>query len=104
VTYPPRRVCPECRSTEQTPIALSKTGTVVTSTVVHVPPTDFAMEAPYAMAIVETPEKVRLMTQLADCDPAEVRPGLEVSLEFRRIRREGKAGILCYGYKAVPAK
>jgi hypothetical protein len=28
---------------------------------------------------------------------------MDVSLEFRRIRREGHGGILCYGYKAVPA-
>ena len=37
-----------------------------------------------------------------DCDPDEVLPGLEVALEFRKIRREGHSGILCYGHKAVP--
>jgi uncharacterized OB-fold protein len=42
------------------------------------------------------------MTQVVDCDPAEVVPGMEVDLEFRRIRREGHGGILCYGHKAVP--
>jgi hypothetical protein len=26
-----------------------------------------------------------------------------VDLEFRLIRREGHGGILCYGYKGVPA-
>jgi len=71
--------------------------------VIHVPPDDLQMEAPYAMAIVETPEGARLTVQVADCDVAEVRPGMQVSLEFRRIRREGHGGILCYGYKAVPA-
>jgi ribosomal protein L25 (general stress protein Ctc) len=29
---------------------------------------------------------------------------MEVALEFRRIRREGKSGILCYGHKAVPVR
>jgi uncharacterized OB-fold protein len=77
---------------------------VITSTVIHVAPTAFAMEAPYAMAVVETPEGARLMAQVADCDPGSVRPGMEVSLEFRRIRREGRGGILCYGHKAVPAR
>jgi uncharacterized OB-fold protein len=42
------------------------------------------------------------MVQVVDCDPATVRPGTEVTLEFRRIRREGRSGILCYGHKAVP--
>lgn len=103
VTYPPRRVCPECRKDAPQRTTLSRRGTVVTSTVIHVAPSDFAMQAPYAMAVVETPERVRLMVQVADCDPATVKPGMEVSLEFRRIRAEGHGGILCYGYKGVPA-
>jgi len=81
---------------------LTRKGKVVTSTVIHVSPTEFQMEAPYAMAIVETPEGARLMVQVVDCDPAEVMPGTEVTLEFRLIRREGHGGILCYGHKAVP--
>lgn len=103
VVYPARRVCPECRATEWEPIRLSPRGKVVTCTVIHVAPEQFGMEAPYAMAVVETPEGARLMTQVADCDPSEVAPGMEVSLEFRRVRREGQGGILCYGHKAVPA-
>lgn len=102
VTYPARRVCPQCRGTAMEPVRLSWKGKVVTSTVVQVAPTEFAMEAPYAVAVVETPEGARLMTQVVDCDPASVQPGTDVSLVFRRIRREGHGGILCYGVKAVP--
>lgn len=103
VAYPARRICPHCRGREIEVVALSRRGTVVTSTVIHVAPQDLQMEAPYAMAIIETPEGARLMTQVVDCDPAEVGPGTPVELEFRRIRREGTSGILCYGHKAVPA-
>ena len=103
LSYPSRRVCPKCGSTESETKTLSLTGKVVTSTVIHVSPTDLAMEAPYAMAIVETPEKARLTVQVADCDPDSVQPGMDVRLEFRRIRKEGHSGILCYGYKGVPA-
>ena len=103
VTYPIRRVCPSCRGTEWETITLSRSGTVVTSTVIHVAPDEFMMEAPYAMAIIETPEGARMMTQVVDCDPADVGPGMEVSLEFRLIRKEGHGGILCYGHKAVPS-
>jgi len=102
IAFPPRRVCPDCRGQDVERAVLSRKGKVVTSTVVHVAPSDLALEAPFAMALVETPEKARLMLQVVDCDPSTVRPGMEVSLEFRRIRREGAAGILCYGYKAVP--
>ncbi len=102
VSYPVRPVCPACRDKGLERVVLSRTGKVVTSTVIHVPPTDFDTQAPYAVAIVETPEGARLMTQIADCDPAKVGPGMNVSLEFRRIRREGHGGILCYGYKGTP--
>ena len=103
VIYPVRRVCPECRGARFEALALSPRGKVVTATVVHVAPTEFQMEAPYAMAIVETPERARLMVQVVDCEPEEVQPGLDVTLEFRLVRREGAGGILCYGHKAVPA-
>ena len=102
VLYPARKVCPACQGKDFTPTALSRRGKVVVSTVVHVPPDDFAMQAPYAVAVIETPESARLMVQIVDCDPATVHAGMEVALEFRRIRKEGHGGILCYGYKGVP--
>jgi hypothetical protein len=104
VSYPARRVCPGCRGADFEKTALSRRGKVVTSTVLSVAPDDFAMQAPYAIAVVETPEGARLMAQIVDCDLAAVKPGMEVALEFRRIRREGHGGILCYGYKGVPAR
>lgn len=103
VTFPRRRVCPACRGTTWEATTLSWKGKVITSTVVQVAPTEFQMEAPYAVAVVETPEGARLMTQVVDCDPATVQPGTEVALVFRLLRKEGRGGILCYGFKAVPA-
>jgi uncharacterized OB-fold protein len=104
VAYPARRFCAGCRGESFEPIALSPRGRVVTSTVIHTPAPEFQMEAPFAMAIVETPEGARLMVQVTDCEPGEAEPGAEVALEFRRIRREGRGGILCYGHKAVPVR
>jgi uncharacterized OB-fold protein len=102
VVFPARHICPSCRGDDVERVRLSRRGKVITSTVIHVPPGDFLMEAPYAMALVETPEGARLMTQVVDCDPSSVLPGVEVNLEFRLIRKEGHGGILCYGHKAVP--
>jgi len=102
VVYPARRICPACRGEEFEHLALSRRAKVVTATVIHVPPGDLGMEAPFAMAVLETPEGARLMAQVVDCEPSAVEPGMEVSLEFRLIRREGASGILCYGHKGVP--
>jgi uncharacterized protein len=104
VSLPKRRVCPECRGSGMKPVRLARSGVVITSTVIRVPPDEFIPESPYAMAIVRTPEGARLMVQVVDCEPAEVVPGMEVSLEFRKIRREGHGGILCYGPKGVPVR
>jgi uncharacterized OB-fold protein len=103
VIFPARRICPGCRGKELEKTMLSWKGRVVTSTVVQVAPTEFQMEAPYAVALVETPEGARLMAQVVDCDPSVVQPGMEVSLVFRLLRKEGHGGILCYGFKGVPA-
>jgi uncharacterized OB-fold protein len=102
VSFPARRVCPACHGRDWEKTHLSWKGKVITSTVVQVAPSEFAMEAPYAMAVVETPEGARLMTQVVDCDAGSVAPGMDVTLVFRRLRREGHSGILCYGFKAVP--
>jgi len=102
LVFPKREVCPKCRGTEFETTHLSRRGKVITSTVIHVPPSDFLFQAPYAVAIVETPEGARMMAQVVDCDPAKVLPGMDVALEFRLLRKEGRAGILCYGHKGVP--
>jgi len=102
VSFPARRFCPDCRGEDMEDTTLSRCGRVITSTVVRVAPDDFVMEAPYAVALLETPEGARLMAQVVDCDPESVLPGMEVSLEFRLIRKEGQAGIRCYGHKGVP--
>jgi uncharacterized OB-fold protein len=70
--------------------------------VVNVSPDDFMMEAPYVMAVLESPEGARFMAQIVDCEPSNVKPGTDVELEFRLIRKEGHSGILCYGHKGVP--
>jgi len=103
VSYPPRPVCPACRGQDFATVNLTPSGTVMTSTVIHVPPDEFLNEAPYAMAVVETPEGARFMTQVVDCEPGDVMPGMALDLEFRLVRKEGKSGILCYGHKGVPA-
>ena len=102
VSYPARNVCPACRSTERESLRLSPNGKLITHTIIHVGPTEFQWEQPYAIALIETPENVRLMTQVVDCKFEEVKVGMEVDLELRCVRKEGHAGILCYGHKAVP--
>ncbi len=103
VAFPKRKICPSCRGREFEEIMLERRGKVVTRTVINVSPDEFMMEAPYVMAIVESPEGARFMAQIVDCEASDIKPGTEVDLEFRLIRKEGHSGILCYGHKGVPS-
>jgi hypothetical protein len=102
IAFPPRSICPECHTREFEKFVLPDHGTVVTYTVIRVAPTQFTDEAPYAVAVVQLGE-TRLLCQIVDCDLDQLAIGDEIKIEFRRIQSEGQAGILHYGYKAVPA-
>jgi hypothetical protein len=103
VVYPARTVCPSCRGRKFTTIQLKPEGRIVTFTVIHVPPAAFKNESPYALAVVELEDGVRVTCQVADVEPASVTTGMPVRLEFRRLQEDGEAGVIAYGHKAVPA-
>jgi len=101
--FPPRMVCHDCHGREFETVQLDRQGKVVTFTVIRIAPAQFADQAPYAMGIIEVDPGIRLMTQIVDCDPDHIEIGMPVKLEFREVIADGEAGIIAYGYKAVPA-
>lgn len=81
--FPPTPVCPHCRTAEIDIVEVSGRATVVGVTVNYhqwLP----GMPPPYVVAIVALDEddRVRLTTNIVDCDPEAVRPGLRVSVRF----------------------
>ncbi len=101
VAFPPRLVCPECGHRHFEKINLTPEGTILTFIIIHTPADEFTTQAPFGVGVIETPEGARLTAQIVDCKPEEIEIGKKVDLVFRRIQREGHAGILQYGYKAV---
>ncbi len=76
--HPPGPICPECSSTKFGWRVLTGRGTVYTFTVVHqqfVP-----ADVPYVVIAVEFPEGVRMVSNLVDADPADVRIGMPVEV------------------------
>lgn len=107
VYFPPRPVCPSCSMHRKSlgkiePFQLSGDGEVVTFTVVHEPAEGFEMQVPYVLAVVATVEGPLLTAQVVDINPADARIGLKVHATFRKLREEGKAGVIHYGYKFAP--
>jgi uncharacterized OB-fold protein len=101
VAFPSRQICPECGHKSFEMIRLKPEGKILTYTIIQVAADTFSTQTPFAVAIIETIDGARLTAQVVDCAPDEVATGKEVKLIFRCIQREGKAGILQYGYKAV---
>lgn len=104
VFFPPRLICNGCRGREFEKVTLAKNGVVETYTVIHVAPTGFSDQAPYAVGVVKLEDGVKVTAQIVDCDPDALKIGDPVRLEFRRVQQDGESGILCYGYKFVPAR
>jgi uncharacterized OB-fold protein len=101
ISFPVRRVCPHCHSTNFKLLALKPEGKVITFTIIYVAADEFALQVPFAVGIIETVEGARLTAQIVDCVPEEISVGSDVYLITRKIQKEGHAGILQYGYKAV---
>lgn len=109
VYFPPRSVCPTCTKHRQSlgrmePFQLSGEGEVVSYTIVHDGAEGFEMQTPYALAIVRTVEGPQLTGQVVDIAPGDVQIGLRVRATFRKLRAEGEAGVIHYGYKFTPAE
>ena len=103
VYFPPRRVCAKCGGRKFKTVILPDHGTVQTFTVIRVAPEEYTDLSPYAMAVVKLANGTQILTQVVDVDLDKMAIGMPVKLEFRKLRGEGEAGVLFYGYKAVPA-
>ena len=87
----PRPVCLDCFSRNLGWHECKGTGRVYSFSIVNVP-ADPAMrkyvqetKTPFILAIVELDEKVRMLTEIIDCRPDEVKLGAPVRVAFREI-------------------
>ena len=79
--HPPEPSCAECGSPAWDWIVASGTGTVHSWVVVHEPA--FAgIELPYVVALVDLAEGTRMISNVVDVDPGELRVGTEVRLRI----------------------
>jgi hypothetical protein len=101
VCFPPRLVCPRCGSREFAKTKLADSGKILTYTIIRVAPHQYVDQAPYAVGIAEQDDGVKLTAQIVDCNFEDLKIGMRVKIEFRKIYEEGEAGVIYYGYKFV---
>ena len=87
--FPARDQCSACLSRESDWVPVSGRGEVFSFAVMHqVYHPGFAAEVPYAVVVVELEEGARLVSNLLDCPPADVRIGMPVEVVFDDVTPE----------------
>ncbi|NUN11171.1 Zn-ribbon domain-containing OB-fold protein [Candidatus Micrarchaeota archaeon] len=98
--FPQRTICPHCRSKGKlVDKQMPREGKVYSFTEVHSGPAGFQHETPYFLAIIELPNKVKVLSQLVDSSKDKVKVGAPVKMVFRRIFADGAEGVIAYGFK-----
>jgi uncharacterized OB-fold protein len=82
VIWWPRAICPACSSFNLETFDAAGTGRVYSYTVVHRSVGRWRDATPYVLAYVELDEGPRVMTNIVDCDPAEVSVDAAVRVVF----------------------
>ena len=108
VNFPPKGVCKYCSaSSDFEEVQLSGRGKVHTFTLIGAggAPPEFAEQekagGSYPVTIVELEEGPKVIGQMADVNPKDVKIDMPVRAEMRRIYSE--EGVIRYGFKFVPA-
>ena len=100
--FPPRDICPECEQPAKTPFQFSGRGEVYSFSTVYHPPEGFEDYTPYTVALVKLEEGPMVAAQLTDVDNGKVEIGMPVEMVTRKLREDGKRGMIVYGYKFRP--
>ena len=98
--------CVNCASDDAEDITFSRKGTVYTYTIARYPPQPpFIAPDPYvpfAMAWVELPEGVRILSPLTDCDIERVEIGMVVELVVDKLYEDDEGNeIVAYKFRPV---
>jgi uncharacterized protein len=83
VFFPPKHICPTCRSDKIAWVPASGEGEILSFSAVYMQPFEgYADEFPYVLAIVGLAEGPQMMTNIVDCDVDALRIGDRVNVCF----------------------
>lgn len=91
------------RSQKQIVKDLEKEGTIVSFTIIRVPPIGFENQAPYPIVLVQAKNE-RLIGQLVDYEEKHLIIGQRVKAVLRRVKDPSREGIIPYGIKFKPVE
>lgn len=89
IDHPPYLYCTVCHSDDHQWIEAQGKGTILAYTVNYFGvPFPFWKDLPYALGIIELVEGVRMISNIVDCDPEQLRNGMEVEVVFDDVTDE----------------
>ena len=94
LAIPPKELCPSCHERRWELVPLHGTGSVVSFTVIRIPPRGRLAEAPYAVAVVKLDEGVSLLGRIVDIPLDALTAGL--SVRFRPLLLDDQV-IISFG-------
>lgn len=75
--------CPSCWAADPGWIVARGTGVVATFSVLHIAPfAAFEDRLPYTLALIDLDEGVRMMANIVECDPKDVKIGMPVTVVY----------------------
>ncbi len=95
--------CPYCGSSNIELVKSSGRGVIEEYTVSYNRVEGGEEYLPKIIAVVKLSEGVRVVGELVDADPAEVKEGMAVEAVLRRFSSDDPHGLIYYGIKFVPA-
>lgn len=99
--FPKQRVCAQCQAKDKMEDYrfYGRTAKVATFTADYLAA---SLASPTVIAVVDFAGGGRMMCEVTDCDPSEMRIGMELEMTFRRLYQAG--GIHNYFWKAKPKR
>lgn len=99
--FPKQRVCIQCQAKDEMDDYrfVGQAAKVMTYTLDHLAA---SISPPIISAVVDFEEGGRIITEVTDCDPDEIKIGMNVEMTFRRLHQVG--GISNYFWKARPIR
>ncbi|RMH65740.1 MAG: Zn-ribbon domain-containing OB-fold protein [Calditrichaeota bacterium] len=102
LSFPPRLVCPECKSRNYSDYRFKGRGTLYSYTIIYQAPDRFDDQAPYLVGLIDLEEGVRVTAQLTDMTLDEASIGMPLEMVIRQICEDGARGPVLYGFKFRP--
>lgn len=102
LSFPPRLVCPKCKSRKSEPHEFRGVGKLYSYTIIYQAPDRFDPMVPYTVGLIDLEEGVRITAQVTDILPEDLEMGMKLEMVIRKIYADGDKGPILYGYKFRP--